>query len=65
MSEKLALYEVLAGLDAEDEKLIRLRFFEGKTQSDTARLMKTTQISLSQMRKTVCGSPQIRMRNLI
>ena len=56
LSEHLALQEVLQSLSEEDARLIRLRFYEGKTQSDTARLMQTTQVQISRRERRILMS---------
>ncbi len=53
LSDRLALQEVLAGLPEEDKVLIRLRFFGGKTQSETARLLGTTQVQISRRERKI------------
>ena len=53
LSEHLALQEVLQELPAQDRALIRLRFFGGKTQSETARLLHTTQVQVSRRERKI------------
>ncbi len=47
LSEHIGLREVLDKLPAQDQLLIRLRFFGGHTQSETARVLHTTQVQIS------------------
>ena len=47
LSERIGLREVLDKLPAQDRLLIRLRFFGGHTQSETARVLHTTQVQIS------------------
>lgn len=47
IAEDLSLKAALAQLSVEDQLLIRHRFFENLTQSDTARLLGTTQVQVS------------------
>lgn len=47
LSDLLSLKTVLASLDSNDRQLIYLRFFKNKTQSETARILKTTQVQVS------------------
>lgn len=47
LSDRLSLQQILAELPAEDRLLIRLRFFAGKTQSETAAVLHTTQVQVS------------------
>ena len=46
LADRISLGEVLRSLPQED-KLIRLRFYGERTQSETARLLHTTQVQIS------------------
>ena len=43
----------LEKLPEEDQLLIRLRFYGGKTQSDTAKLLHTTQVQISRRERKI------------
>ncbi|MCD7921814.1 MAG: SigB/SigF/SigG family RNA polymerase sigma factor [Clostridiales bacterium] len=45
------LEEALAGLESAERRLIWLRYFQGKTQTDVAKLLGTTQVQVSRMEK--------------
>lgn len=47
LADKIGLKEVLQTLGEEDRRLIELRFYGEKTQSETARLLHTTQVQIS------------------
>ena len=47
LADRIGLAEVLNTLNEEDRRLIRLRFYGEKTQSETARLLNTTQVQIS------------------
>ncbi len=49
------LEEALAGLEGEERRLIWLRYFQGKTQTDVAKLLGTTQVQVSRMEKRLLG----------
>ncbi len=51
IADKLALRQALSSLEAQDRKLIFLRYFENKTQCETARLMGLTQVKVSRQEK--------------
>lgn len=53
ISDKLALQEVVKSLDAKDRKLIVLRYFQSKTQSDTAKVLGMTQVQVSRREKVI------------
>lgn len=53
LSERISLNEVMNRLSAQDRMLIRLRFFGGKTQSETARILKTTQVQISRRERKI------------
>ena len=45
--------EVMDKLDTNDRQLIRLRFFAGRTQSETARVLGTTQVQISRRERRI------------
>ena len=47
LADRIGLAEVLDTLPEEDRLLIRLRFYEEKTKSETARVLHTTQVQIS------------------
>ena len=47
LADRISLQTVLAQLPPEDRKLIELRFFANKTQSETAKVLNTTQVQIS------------------
>lgn len=53
LSERISLNEVMNKLQPQDRLLIRLRFFGGKTQSETARVLKTTQVQISRRERKI------------
>lgn len=53
LSERISLNEVMNRLSPQDRMLIRLRFFGGKTQSETARILKTTQVQISRRERKI------------
>lgn len=51
MTERLTLYQILRTLDERDRKLIQYRYFQGKTQTETAALLGMTQVQVSRREK--------------
>ncbi len=47
LADRLSLQKILSELEEEDQLLIRLRFFANKTQSETAKVLHTTQVQIS------------------
>ena len=53
LSERISLREVIDRLPPQDRLLIRLRFFGAKTQSETARVLHTTQVQISRIERKI------------
>ena len=53
LSDKISLEEVLDSLSEQDRTLIRLRFYGNRTQSDTAKLLHTTQVQVSRRERKI------------
>ena len=53
LSDRISLAEVIETLPEEDKKLIRLRFYGNKTQSETAKMLHTTQVQISRRERKI------------
>lgn len=53
LADRIGLEEVLSALPPPDRALIYLRFFSGKTQSETARVLGTTQVQISRRERKI------------
>ena len=53
LSERISLEEVLRALPEQDQQLIRLRFYGNKTQSETAKVLHTTQVQISRRERRI------------
>lgn len=53
LSEHIGLREVMDKLPPQDKALIRLRFFSGRTQSETAKVLHTTQVQISRRERKI------------
>lgn len=53
LSERISLDEVMDKLPPADQLLIRLRFYGGRTQSETARVLHTTQVQVSRRERKI------------
>jgi RNA polymerase sporulation-specific sigma factor len=59
--DRLTVKEALGSLAPEDRRLIILRYFSNKTQSETARLLHTTQVQISRREKKILAALRIRL----
>lgn len=51
VTERLSLEQAVAALPADDRRLLRLRYFQSKTQAQTAAVLHTTQVQISRREK--------------
>lgn len=51
MTEQLTLQAILHTLEERDQKLIALRYYQSKTQTETARILGMTQVQVSRREK--------------
>ncbi len=52
----ISVRQLLSSLDGRDKKLIYLRYYKGKTQSDTAAVLGMTQVQVSRREKAIITS---------
>ena len=55
LTDRLLIDEILARLPKNESILIRLRYFEGKTQQETASVLSMTQVQVSRSEKKILG----------
>ena len=53
VTDRLSLLQVMEALSMEERELIRLRYFKHKTQSETAKVLNTTQVQISRKEKKI------------
>lgn len=53
LSDRIGLAEVMERLEPKDRQMIHLRFFGGRTQSETARILGTTQVQISRRERKI------------
>lgn len=53
LTEKIALREVIKQLDSQDRKIIELRYYNLKTQTETAKKLNMTQVQISRREKKI------------
>lgn len=51
--DKLALREIIASLDEKEQEIIRLRYFQDRTQTDIAKVLGISQVQVSRMEKRI------------
>lgn len=55
ISERLSVIQAVSTLDERDRALVRLRYYENKTQSQTAAVLGITQVQVSRREKKILG----------
>ena len=53
LADKISLAEVIEKLPEQDKQLIRLRFYANRTQSETAKVLHTTQVQISRRERRI------------
>ena len=61
LADKIGLEEVLDSLPEQDRLLIRLRFYGNRTQSDTAKILHTTQVQISRRERKILQWMRLRL----
>lgn len=61
LTDRLSLRQALVTLDSDDRRLISLRYFARKTQTETARDLGTTQVQISRREKRIL----LRLRSML
>lgn len=61
MSDRLSLMQVISRLNADDRRLIYLRYFRGLTQVKTAEIMNMTQVQVSRREKKILAQMKSEM----
>lgn len=55
IAEKLSLYQAVSQLEENDRKIIELRYFQNKTQTQTAKQLAMTQVQVSRRERKILG----------
>lgn len=63
ITDRLSLRQVMNDLEAKDRQLIYLRYFENKTQVDTAKLLDMTQVQVSRREKKILSLMRQELHN--
>lgn len=61
VTDRLSLEQAIDALPADDKRLIRLRYFQGKTQTQTAAVLHTSQVQISRREKKILAQIREKM----
>ena len=61
LTNKMVVRDLIEGLQTRDKKLIMLRFFKEKTQSEVAQILGINQVQVSRIERRVLASMKIRL----
>ena len=53
ITNKIAIHQLMDALDAKERQVIILRYYKGITQSETAKILGTSQVQVSRIEKKV------------
>lgn len=56
LTEKLSLQSAVDSLDSFDKNLVILRYYKGKTQSETAKILNTSQVQISRKERKILAA---------
>ena len=63
MIERMALVDAIKSLETNDKKLIMLRYFRDKTQSEVARLLNVSQVQVSRLETKILSKIKNKIRD--
>ncbi len=55
ISERLSLEQAVGTLEENDRKIIKLRYYQNKTQTQTAKILNMTQVQVSRRERKILG----------
>lgn len=61
--DKMMLVDILRKLDKKDKKLIILRYFRDKTQSEVARILNVSQVQVSRLETKILGKMKNKLKD--
>ena len=59
---RLLVEQLLEGLDGQERAIIKLRYYENRTQCETAKLLSMTQVQVSRKERKILGKLRGRLR---
>ena len=64
LSDRIGLREVMDKLEPKDRELIRLRFFGNRTQTETAKILGSTQVQISRRERKILAWMRLQLLDL-
>ena len=61
ITNKLAVKELINGLEQNEKQVIMLRFFKDKTQSQVAKILGVSQVQVSRIERRVLGQMKMKL----
>ena len=61
LADRIGLREVMDKLEPKDRELIRLRFFGNRTQTETARILGSTQVQISRRERKILAWMRVQL----
>lgn len=58
---KLSLEQLIENLNGEEKKIIMLRYYKGRTQSEVAKILKTSQVQISRIEKRILEKMKVKL----
>ncbi len=61
LTNKIAIRELMNGLEKRDKEVIMLRFFKEKTQAQVAKILGVTQVQISRMERRILNNMRMKL----
>ena len=58
---KLSLEQLIENLNVEEKQIIMLRYYKGRTQSEVAKILKTSQVKISRIEKRILEKMKVKL----
>ena len=58
---KLSLEQLIENLNGEEKQIIMLRYYKGRTQSEVAKILKTSQVQISRIEKRILENMKVKL----
>ena len=58
---KLSLEQLIENLNGEEKQIIMLRYYKGRTQSEVAKILKTSQVQISRIEKRILEKMKVKL----